>query len=186
MFRVHTPETAPEASKPILRDAQQNYGMIPNLYGVLAEEPAAVQAYAALNAAMAESGLSPAEQQVAILAASVENGCEYCVAAHSAIVKMQELFSETALEALRAQETLPDDRLEALRAFTVEVVRQRGWVDQTALNTFLDAGYEPRHVLAVVTVVAMKTLSNYTNHIADTPLDEAFAGQRWSKDAVPA
>lgn len=186
MFRVHTPETAPDASKPILHEAQENYGMIPNLYGVLAEEPAAVQAYAALNAALADSGLSPAEQQVAILATSIENGCSYCVAAHSSIVKMQELFDDATLEALRAEEPLPDDRLEALRAFTVEMVRERGWVDQGTLQTFLDAGYEPRHVLAVVTVVALKTLSNYTNHVADTPLDEAFAGQRWSKDAVPA
>lgn len=186
MFRVHTPETAPDASKPILREARESYGMIPNLYGVLAEEPAAIQAYAALNAALADSGLSPAEQQVAILATSIENGCTYCVAAHSAIVKMQDLFDDTTLEALRAQEPLPDDRLEAVRTFTVEVVRERGWVDQGALETFLGAGYEPRHVLAVVTVVAMKTLSNYTNHIADTPLDEAFGGQRWSKDVVAA
>lgn len=186
MFRVHTPESAPEAAKPVLREAQENYGMIPNLYGVLAEEPAAAQAYAALNDALADSGLNPAEQQVAILAVSVENGCEYCVAAHSAVVKMQELFDDATLKALRARESLPDDRLEALRAFAVEVVRERGWVDQAALRRFLDAGYEPRHVLAVVTVVAMKTLSNYTNHIADTPLDEAFAGQRWSKEAVPA
>lgn len=186
MFRVHTPESAPEASKPILREARGNYGMIPNLYGVLAEEPAAVKAYAALNDSLTESGLSPAEQQVAILAASVENGCTYCVAAHSAIVKMQELFDDATLEALRAGESLPDDRLETLRAFTVDVVGQRGWVDQGALDAFLDAGYEQRHVLAVVTVVAMKTLSNYTNHIAVTPLDEAFAGQRWSKEVITA
>ncbi|MFW6088298.1 MAG: carboxymuconolactone decarboxylase family protein [Gemmatimonadota bacterium] len=186
MFRVHTPDTAHDASKPTLHEARENYGMIPNLYGVLAEEPAAVQAYAALNDALTDSGLSPAEQQVAILATSIENGCTYCVAAHSTIVKMQELFDEATLEALRAQESLPDERLEALRAFTVEVVRERGWVAQGALQAFLDTGYEPRHVLAVVTVVAMKTLSNYTNHIADTPLDEAFAGQRWSKAAVPA
>lgn len=126
MFRVHTPETAPDASKPTLREARENY------------------------------------------------------------VKMQELFDDATLEALRAQESLPDDRLEALRAFTAEVVRERGWVEQGALQTFVDAGYEPRHVLAVVTVVAMKTLSNYTNHIADTPLDEAFADHRWSKEVVPA
>lgn len=186
MFRVHTPDTAPDASKPILREAQETYGMIPNLYGVLAEEPAAVQAYAALNDALAESGLSPAEQQVAILAASIENGCTYCVAAHSTMVKRQDLFDDATLEALRAQEPLPDDRLEALRAFTLEVVRERGRVDQGTLQAFLDAGFGQRHVLAVVTVVAMKTLSNYTNHIADTPLDETFAGQEWSKEVVAA
>jgi len=29
----------------------------------------------------------------------------------------------------------------------------------------------------------MKTLSNYTNHIADTELDAAFASRAWKKAA---
>ena len=182
MLTVHTKDTAPESSKPVLRDAETNFGMIPNLYGVLAESPAALKAYAALGEALADSGLSEAEQQVAILATSVENGCTYCVAAHSTVAAP--LLKGETIEALRDGERLPDDKLEALRSFTVRVVRERGWVDESAVEAFLAAGYEPANVLDVVTVVAMKTISNYTNHIADTPLDDAFADARWAKPAT--
>ncbi len=59
------------------------------------------------------------------------------------------------------------------------MVQEGGWVSEQALQEFLEAGYERRHVLDVVTLVAMKTLSNYTNHIAQAPLDEAFRSTRW-------
>jgi alkylhydroperoxidase family enzyme len=74
---------------------------------------------------------------------------------------------------------LPDPRLEALAAFTRAVVKRSGWVREEELESFVDAGFSRRHVLDVLTILAMKTLSNYTNHIAETPLDKAFSDQEW-------
>jgi len=185
MFDVLSRDEVPEGSRSVLEEVENKYGMIPNLFGVLAQNPSAVKAYAQLNELFADSGLGAAEQQVVLLATSVENGCTYCVGAHSAVSAQQELFDEKTLEALRAGEPLEDDRLEALRSFTRKVVEERGWLDDHEVQSFLDAGFSRKDVLAVLTGVAMKTLSNYTNHIAETPLDEPFRGFAW-KSSEPA
>jgi hypothetical protein len=36
-------------------------------------------------------------------------------------------------------------------------------------------------VLEVVLGIGLKTLSNYTNHIVDTEVDDAFAANAWHK-----
>jgi len=80
---------------------------------------------------------------------------------------------------LRNQQILSDHKLDALRAFVLSVMANRGWVPDSTLKSFLDAGYKRRHILDVLTIIALKTLSNYTNHIANTPLDEQFSLQKW-------
>ena len=178
-FAIHDETTAPEASRSILQATEKTLGFIPNLYGVFAESPTALQAYSALGDALKQSALSPIEQQVVALAVSTENECSYCVAAHSVIATMVKMPVATLSE-LRTRMTLSDQKLDALHKFALAVVRERGWVPKAETEAFLAAGYTQRHLLDVLTIVAMKTLSNYVNHIVETPLDQAFASQRWS------
>ena len=176
---VLTTNNAPEASRPVLEKTEKMYGFTPNLYGVLANSPAALHAYASLNETLSKHGhLSPREQQAAILAISVENGCTYCVAAHSMVAEQVGLDRE-AVDALREGRPLDNAKLEALTTFARQVVEKRGWVGDEALEALAVAGYKPAAALEVITLVALKTLSNYTNHIVDTPLDDAFASDRW-------
>jgi uncharacterized peroxidase-related enzyme len=178
-FPIHTLESAPNASQDALAAANARFGMIPNLLGILAESPAALNGYLTIAGLFEESTLSPAERQVVLLTVSIENGCEYCVAAHSTGARRQGLASG-AIAALRQGATLPDARLQALRRFTQTVVRNRGWAETDA-QQFLAAGFTQAQVLEVVLGVTQKTLSNYVNHLAHTPLDAAFAAERWSK-----
>lgn len=182
-FPVHTRESAPEAARPFLDAAKQKFGMVPNLMGVLATAPAALGSYLALTGELEGSSLTPVEQQVVLIATSAENGCEYCVSVHSAVADMVKMPSE-ALEALRAGRDPEDARLGALARFTRQVVEERGWVAPEDLGAFLSAGFGEPQVLEVITGVALKTISNYTNHIAGTPLDGAFESQRWSAGAT--
>jgi uncharacterized peroxidase-related enzyme len=182
-FPVHTMATAPEASRPTLEAAKKTYGFLPNLFGVLAESPTAVQAYAALNKTLDQSALSPVEQQVVTLTVSADNRCAYCVGAHSTVAKMVRM-PDDILASLRNQQPLSDTKLEALRTFVVSLIRHKGWVPQEDLDAFTSAGFTRRHVLDVLTILAMKTLSNYTNHLAHTPLDSQFAAQSWSSEKV--
>jgi uncharacterized peroxidase-related enzyme len=177
-FDVYTIENAPEQSRATLEGVKQAYGFVPKLFGVFAESPAAAQAYAAIGKALEKAGLTAIEQQVVFLSVSAENACKYCVAAHSTIAKGVKM-PDDVLAALRGQEELPDARLQTLSEFTRAVISNRGWVPDENLQAFLDAGFERRHVLDVLTIIAMKTLSNYTNHIAETPLDDAFSAQAW-------
>lgn len=178
-FQVHTKETAPEASRATLEATGKKYGFVPNLFGVLAESPTAVQAYAAINKALEQSALSPVEQQVVALTVSATNDCAYCMGAHSAVAQMVRMPEDILLE-LRDQKPLSDRKLNALRTLVLSMMRHRGWVPEEDLEHFVAVGYTRRHVLDVITLLALKTLSNYANHIAQTPLDPQFASHAWS------
>ncbi|GAB1234916.1 carboxymuconolactone decarboxylase family protein [Ferrigenium sp. UT5] len=179
-FTLHTLDTAPAGSLPILDAAQKGLGFIPNLYAHLAESPATLQAYKQLGALLEQSAFTPQEQQIILLAVSQYNRCTYCVAAHSFIARNMAKVEDATIAALRSGGALPDGKQNALADFVRAVVRERGWVaDSPELKAFFAAGYTRQQALEVVLGVAMKTISNYTNHLTDTPLDAAFANEAW-------
>ncbi|MEL6179709.1 MAG: carboxymuconolactone decarboxylase family protein, partial [Myxococcota bacterium] len=124
--------------------------------------------------------LSPTELQTVLLAVSVDNGCSYCVAAHSTVAQMSNV-PDHVVKSLRDNTTIDDPKLEALRLFAKSVVDKRGWLDESDLEAFFAAGYGKQQVLEVITAISLKTLSNYTNHIANTPLDEPFTKNTWKR-----
>ncbi|NNC89153.1 MAG: carboxymuconolactone decarboxylase family protein [Akkermansiaceae bacterium] len=180
-LEVHSARTAPEGSRSVLEATEKKIGFVPNLLGVLAESPAALQAYSNLSSALQHNAdLSASEQQVVFLAISFQNKCAYCMAAHSTIAG-NGILTNSQIEALRRGAPLDDEKLEALRRFTLQVVETRGWPPEAELERFLDAGYKKRHVLDLLAAIALKTLTNYTNHISETEVDEAFAPQAWQE-----
>jgi uncharacterized peroxidase-related enzyme len=177
-FNVHRIDTAPEQSRPLLEGAQKAFGFVPNLIGVLAESPAAAEAYLALGQIFDKSSLTAVERQVAILAISRYNECRYCVAAHSVIASMQKVPADV-IEAIRTDQPIADTKLEVLRVFATTVVDKRGWLTDQDVSAFLNAGYSKAQILEIVLAASLKTLSNYANHITETPLDDAFASRAW-------
>ena len=173
-------QSSPEGSRPVLEAASKSMGFVPNLFGTFAHNPEALKSYLALKDSFGNAGFTPLEQQVVLLTISRENMCSYCVAAHSALSAMAKL-DEGVIAHLRSGEALKDQKLEALRTFTKRLVSSKGWPDESDINAFLSAGFNQSHILGVVLGVAMKTLSNYTNHIAQTPLDDAFKNFQWEK-----
>ena len=179
-FKVHTIESAPEKSKPILEGARKALGFVPNLYAVFAESPAALEAYTTMGTILDRStSLTATERQVILLTTIFENECDYCMAAHTTIAGMQRV-PEPVVQALRNGEPVPDARLAALSDFTRKVVRERGWVPEADVQAFLDAGFTRGQLLEVILGIGMKILSNYTNHITKTPVDEAFQTNTWT------
>ena len=179
-FTIHTPESAPAESKAQLESAQRNYGQIPNLYGVLAEAPIAVEAYDTLGSLAMRSSFTPTERHVVWFTINAYHDCHYCMAAHTFLAKGEKV-PEDVIETARAVGSYEDPTLEALRVFTLNLVENRGWVSPEALDAFLAAGFTKQKVLEIVVVIAHKVLSNYTNHIVDTPVDDAFARFTWTK-----
>lgn len=177
-FNVHTWETAPAKSQEFLADAEKSFGFIPNLFGVFAESPAVLKSYLQLGRLFDETTFSATERQVVILAIGRYNECHYCVAAHSVIAGMEKVPADV-IEAIRTDQPITNARLEALRTFVTDVVMKRGWVTEAQVAAFLDAGFTQAQVLEVILGISFKTLSNYVNHIASTPLDPAFASQAW-------
>jgi alkylhydroperoxidase family enzyme len=126
-FQRHTPDTAPEASKPLLADVRGQFGFIPILQGFMAESPELLAAHNALWAAFSQSSLSQHEQQVVFMTAIYENNCHYCMVGHTTMAKMQKL-GDDVIASLRNGGAIADPKLEALHRFTTLVVRDRGFV----------------------------------------------------------
>lgn len=177
-FTIHDIDTAPERAGPGLRGAQQKLGFIPNMMAILAESPATLEGYQAVQGALATSSFSAAEQQFVALAVSVANGCTYCVPAYT-MMSEKAGVPEQAIEAVRDGTAIEDERFSALGVFTQLVVDKRGRVSDSEVEAFLDAGFTKAQVLEVILGAAFKLISNYTNHITEMPLDEAFQSYRW-------
>jgi AhpD family alkylhydroperoxidase len=170
-FTSHTVDTAPEGSKARLAEVTKAWGFLPKLHGKLAESPLALEAYDTLFGLVAQKAtLSPIEQQVAYQAINVFHECEYCTAGHTYLSRMVKM-DEEAITALRDGTPIPDARLQALRLFAEALVRERGFVGDAAIDSFLAAGFTRANVLDVVTIAATKTISNYTNHLTHTELE---------------
>ncbi len=180
-FTRHTVETAPERSLETLERSAREFGFVPNVIGVLAEAPAAVNGYAALSEAFdTDATLSRAERHLLLLTVSVEIGSDACVPAHTAGARTAGL-PDGVIDAVRNGTPIPDSRLRALHDFCVTVMETRGRVAESHIRAFLDSGFTTAQVLEVIVAVAIKTISNYANHIARTPIDTAFEAFAWRR-----
>ena len=179
-----TPADAPEGSRELLDSAKAQLGMVPNMYAEMANSPGLLGTYRfGYDEFRRHSGFNPAEQEVVFLAISRFNGCAYCMGAHSVIADGNKVPTEVT-DAVRAGEPIGDDKLQELNHFTTSMVATRGRPPEEELEAFLAAGYAERQVLEIILAIAVKTLSNYSNHLFDTPLDEAFTRRAWTGPAA--
>ena len=172
-----TIDTAPEGSKETLRAIQKGFGFIPNLMATFANSPAVLNGYMGLDAAWAKSSLTPKEQQLILLATSVENNCRYCTAAHSTILKNMMKVDADIVQAVRNKSQLQDAKLNVLVQFTREVVLERGYASENAKANLIKAGYSEVTMMEVLVGIALKTISNYLDHLNPTPIEAAFASE---------
>jgi uncharacterized peroxidase-related enzyme len=176
-----TEETALGKSKEILALAKKQNGFVPNMYAKMAHNPATLDAYTyAYDTFRANSGFNPVEQEVILLTIARENGCEYCMAAHSFIADKMSKVPETITNAIRENTIIEDTKLAALSKFTEALVVKRGNVTQEEVDTFLASGYTKSHALGILAGISAKIISNYANHINHPELDAPFAGRAWS------
>jgi AhpD family alkylhydroperoxidase len=183
IFQIHTETTAPQASKPLLEQAKKNLGMIPNLERVMAESPTLLEGYVHLWELFDTTSLSPIERQVVYQTANFENQCEYCVPWHTRLSQIAGM-APNQIEALRQGAGLEDPKLESLRRFTKSLILSRGKITEAELKAFFAVGYSAQQALEVILGIAVKTMSNYTNSITGTPLDQAVEKLRWKKPVI--
>lgn len=177
-----TSQDAPEGSRELLDAAKAQLGMVPNMYAGMANSPGLLGAYRfGYDEFRRHSGFSSAEQEVIFLAISRFNGCNYCMGAHSTIADGNKVPTEVT-DAVRDGEPIGDAKLQGLNLFTTTMVATRGRPSDVALKEFLAVGYTENQVLEIILAIAVKTLSNYSNHVFDTPLDQAFARRAWTPD----
>jgi alkylhydroperoxidase family enzyme len=155
------------------------FGFIPNLMATFANNPSVPEGYLALDAVFEKGSFTPVERRLILLAASVENSCNYCTAAHSTIAKGFLHALPEIVSAIRNSAPIADKKTDALVNLTREIVRERGLVKQETVEAFLCAGYRKDQVMEVLLGVALKTISNYLDRISPTPLDQAFEAEKF-------
>lgn len=171
--------------KAVLGKALSQVGFIPNMYPFMVNSPGLLETYLhGYSLFRTGSGFSPPEQEVVFLSVSYENGCTYCMAAHSALADMKSKVPPEVTEAIRNGQVIPDPKLRALSEFARVMVARRGCPTPDDVGGFLAAGYTERHILEIILAIAVKTLSNYANHLFHTPVDNMFAGWTWTDSRV--
>lgn len=183
-YKLQTPhislDQADEKARPLLERAQQTLGFVPNMYQGMAIAPAVLSTYMhGYDLFRQASGFTPAEQEVVFLTISRYNDCKYCMSAHSMLADKMSNVPATTLEALRSRQPIPDERLAALSQFVECMVDRRGVPTTGDVEAFLAAGFREEQILQVVLAIAVKTLSNYSNHLAQPEVDTAFSAYRW-------
>ena len=174
-------ETADGKAKEVLEKAKAAVGFIPNMYARMVHSPGLLDTYLHGYAAFRnDSGFTPPEQEVVFLVISRENGCEYCVGAHSFLADMKSKLDPAVTDAIRDGRPITDSRLAALATFTRTLVKSRGLPGKADVQAFLAAGYSEQQILEIVLAISVKTLSNYANHLFHTPLDPVFGARRWT------
>ena len=173
-------ETSEGRTKEALDTALKQTGMIPNMYANMANSPGLLETYLfGYNLFRKESGFTPAEQEVVLLTISRVNECTYCMAAHSLIAEVVSKAPTQVISALRTDQPLEDRKLAAVSQFTRLMVELRGRPTDEDVRAFIAAGYTERHVLEIILAIAVKTISNYGNHLFHTELDKRFEKYVW-------
>lgn len=182
---THTIDSAPAEARPLLEGAQKQMGMLPNMYATMANAPGLLSTYLhGYDRFRKASGFTPAEQETVLLTISRENSCSYCMAAHSWVAANVSNVPPDALEALREGREIEEPKLNALSRMTKVLLDEKGRPSVQDVEAFLAAGFTERHVLGVILAIAVKTLSNYSNHLFEPVVDAPFTEHAWTACAA--
>ncbi|MBC00363.1 MAG: alkylhydroperoxidase [Rhodobacteraceae bacterium] len=173
MTRLSIPATitdAPAASQPLLQTVEKQLGSVPNLFRLIANSPAALEGYLSLSGALAKGSLPAATRERIALAVAELNGCGYCLAAHSYIGANMAKLDPVEIEANRRGHST-DPKADAAVRFAAQVVTARGHVSDEQVKAVKLAGYSDAQVVEIILHVAVNTLTNYANEVAQTVVD---------------
>jgi AhpD family alkylhydroperoxidase len=182
-YRIHTLDTAPEASRPALQRLQQTFGLIPNLAATAAESPTLLQAFVAAQGSFIAGTFTPAERQTLLLTNAVANRCAWAVAFHTTQA-VNAGVAEADVAAIRAGGLPGERRLAALSALSRALIERRGHLDELTLAAFRDAGFAADQVLEVIAGLALSVMANYTGNITGPVVEPPFAARAWSEPAA--
>jgi uncharacterized peroxidase-related enzyme len=173
MSRLFTPSTiqaAPEASRPMLDAVKKQLGVVPNLFRLVANSPAALEGYLGLSAALGKGKLpAPTRERIALAIAEI-NGCSYCLSAHAYLAKNLAKLDDQEIEANRSGFS-NDVKANAAVQFAAAVARSRGHVQSADIEAVKAAGYDDEQIVEIVLHVALNTWTNYLNEVAQTEID---------------
>lgn len=182
-FPVYTIESAPEQSKPVLKEVQQTFGIVPNLAGAIAGSPVLIAGFMSIFKRVHSGSFTEAQIQTLLLTNAVTNACSWAVAFHT-FLALKESVDRSDVEAIRKGAVPREPKQAALSRLTRTLIEKRGHLAEADVAAFLAAGFSREHVLEVIAVLAASTITNYTGNVAQPPLESAFQQHSWISPAA--
>jgi len=167
-FNVPKREEVSEKNQGIFDTLEKAVGFVPNLYATYAHSENALENY--LNLSNAKTSLSVKQKEVVNLAVSQVNDCSYCLAAHTAIGKLNGFDDQQILE-LRNGSASFDAKLDALASLSKNLTENRGAADAAVVDNFFSAGWTKENLVDTIVLVGDKTISNYLHKTTNVPVD---------------
>lgn len=168
-FKPVDPATATGRTKELLDAVKQKFGMAPNITRAMANSPAVLEGYLSFSGALAGGRLDPKLREQIALAVASENGCNYCLSAHTAVGQMIGL-SQEELTAAQQGESIGERESVALR-FATTIVRERGWESDDDVAGLRKVGFGDDEIIEIIATTVLNIFTNYFNHIAETEID---------------
>jgi AhpD family alkylhydroperoxidase len=177
-YQVHTIESAPAQSKPVLQKLQQAFGLIPNIAATMAVSPVLINGFAGLFEQVHASSLTEPQIQSVLLTNAVTNSCAWAAAFHTALALKQGMHAND-VNAIRRGELPEDAGLAALSRLAFSLIDKRGRLTELEKDCFLRSGFNAEQLLEVIAVVAASTITNYAASITLPPLEAPFEQFVW-------
>ncbi|MCP2084200.1 UNVERIFIED_ORG: AhpD family alkylhydroperoxidase [Paraburkholderia sediminicola] len=173
-INVPTRDEVSPANQAIFDKLKSSLGTVPNLYATLAHSEHALGSYLAFQ--NAKSSITGKAREVVNLVVSQVNGCEYCLAAHTMIGKMNGFTDEQILE-IRSGKASFDAKFDALARLVKNITVNRGHADQALVDAFFAAGWTKANLVDTIIVIGDKTVTNYLHSTTHVPVDFPAAPQ---------
>lgn len=177
-FPVYTIDSAPEASKPALRDVQARFEIIPNLAGAMATSPVLIQSFVGIFDKVHGGSFTEQQIQTVLLTDAVTNACTWAVALHTAL-GLKAGLDPADVDAMRSGRSPSDQKLGALSTLARTLIEKRGRLDSGDIERFLAAGFGKELLLEAINIVAASTITNYTGSVTNPPLEAALQAHAW-------
>ncbi|GAB7522677.1 carboxymuconolactone decarboxylase family protein [Paraburkholderia sp. 2C] len=182
-YPVHTIESAPAQSKPVLAQLQQTFGLVPNVAAAMAASPVLINGFIGLFERVHSSSLSEPQIQTLLLTNAVANASEWPVAFHTALALKQGV-SPADVDAIRHGHLPADAKLSALSALARTLIEKRGRLAEADQRRFVEAGFSTEQILEVIAVVAASTITNYASGVTRPALEARFEEFAWHAPSV--
>jgi AhpD family alkylhydroperoxidase len=166
MFRTHTVDSAPAASRPLMEATIAQFGQLAEPVARLAESPETLDGFLHASHLFEASTLDPLSREVVVMTIATRNGCRFCINMHTGRLRAMKADPES-IKALREGKPLNDEKREAIRQFTLRVLETTGQVPDEEIKEFLTAGYTTRNALEVVLGIGTYTMSTFANRLVN-------------------
>ncbi|AIY39399.1 Macrophage infectivity potentiator-related protein [Collimonas arenae] len=181
-YPLHTIESAPLQSKPVLQQLQRTFGMIPNIAAAMAASPVLINGFIGLFERVHASSLTEQQIQTLLLTNAVTNASEWPVAFHTALT-LKEGVRPADVDAIRHGGLPGDATLAALSTLARTLIEGRGRLTESDQRRFCEAGFSSEQILEVIAVVAASTITNYTARVTRPVLEAPFEEFAWHAPA---